>query len=98
MNKSIPYIISVFLFTLLFSGGCSEENNSDLYPYGGDTTGTNDRCPPLTRDIEQEISEDELLDLVQRQTLKYFWDFAEPQSGMARERNTSGNLVTTGGT
>ncbi len=44
------------------------------------------------------ISDDELLTLVQRQTFKYFWDFAHPTSGMARERNTSGDLVTSGGT
>jgi hypothetical protein len=44
------------------------------------------------------VSDDELLDIVQKQTLKYFWDFGHPVSGMARERNTSGDLVTTGGT
>ena len=44
------------------------------------------------------ISDDALLDLVQRQTFKYFWDFGHPTSGMARERNTSGDVVTTGGT
>ncbi len=44
------------------------------------------------------ISDDELLTLVQKQTFKYFWDFGHPVSGMARERNTSGDLVTTGGT
>ena len=44
-----------------------------------------------------EISDDELLTLVQRQTFKYFYDFAHPVSGMARERNSSGNTVTTGG-
>ena len=43
------------------------------------------------------IGDDELLTLVQRQTFKYFWDFAHPASGMARERNTSDNIVTTGG-
>ncbi|RRN77754.1 beta-glucosidase [Pseudoxanthomonas sp. SGD-10] len=43
------------------------------------------------------ISDEELLTLVQKQTFKYFWDFAHPVSGMARERNTSGNLVTSGG-
>ncbi len=43
------------------------------------------------------ISDEELLTLVQQQTFKYFWDFAHPGSGMARERNTSGNTVTTGG-
>lgn len=43
------------------------------------------------------LSDDALLTLVQRQTFKYFWDFAHPSSGMARERNTSGNTVTSGG-
>lgn len=44
------------------------------------------------------ISDDELLSLVQKQTFRYFWDFGHPVSGMARERTTSGNTVTTGGT
>ncbi|MCU0377820.1 MAG: Ig-like domain-containing protein [Bacteroidales bacterium] len=44
------------------------------------------------------ISDTELLDLVQRQTFRYFYDFAHPSSGMARERNSSGDVVTTGGT
>lgn len=49
------------------------------------------------------ISDSALLDLVQKQTLKYFWDFAHPVSGMARERSNEafdyGNeVVTTGGT
>lgn len=43
------------------------------------------------------ISDNELLTLVQHQTFKYFWDFAHPTSGLARERNTSGDIVTTGG-
>jgi hypothetical protein len=52
---------------------------------GLDTTDiVNDRCPRLVRVIEHELAEDDLLDLVQQQTLKYFWDFAEPNSGMAR--------------
>lgn len=44
------------------------------------------------------IDNNALLDMVQRQTFKYFWDFGHPVSGMARERNTSGDLVTSGGT
>ena len=43
------------------------------------------------------ITDEELLTLVQQQTFKYFWDFAHPASGMARERNSSGDLVTSGG-
>ncbi len=44
------------------------------------------------------ITDEELLTLIQKQTFRYFYDFAHPSSGMARERNTSGDIVTTGGT
>ena len=43
------------------------------------------------------LTDDELLTLIQRQTFKYYYDFAHPASGMARERNTSGDNVTIGG-
>ncbi|HVW97646.1 MAG TPA: glucoamylase family protein [Mucilaginibacter sp.] len=48
-----------------------------------------DKFPPIT--------DNQLLDLVEKQTLKYFTDFGHPVSGLARERNTSGDVVTTGG-
>ncbi|HEY4150678.1 MAG TPA: glucoamylase family protein [Chitinophagaceae bacterium] len=56
-------------------------------------------APPVSKDI----SDSALLDLVQKQTVRYFWDFAHPVSGMARERSnvTPGygpEVVTTGGT
>lgn len=38
-----------------------------------------------------------LLDMVQQATFKYFWDYAHPVSGMARERLGSDEIVTTGG-
>lgn len=50
------------------------------------------------------VSDDALLDLVQRQTLRYFWDFGHAASGLARERSNSVpqydcmDTVTTGGT
>jgi hypothetical protein len=50
------------------------------------------------------LSDDALLDRVQRQTLRYFWDFGHPASGMARERSNPvpgydfRDTVTTGGT
>lgn len=43
------------------------------------------------------ISDEQLLDKVQEATFQYFWDFGHPVSGLARERNTSGETVTTGG-
>jgi len=44
------------------------------------------------------IPDNQLLDTVQRRTFRYFWEFGHPVSGMSRERNSSGDLVTTGGT
>jgi len=43
------------------------------------------------------ISDDDLLTLTQKQTFKYFWDLADPASGMALERKGSGPTVTSGG-
>ncbi|HMG13942.1 MAG TPA: glucoamylase family protein, partial [Saprospiraceae bacterium] len=43
------------------------------------------------------ISDDALLTLVQSQTFKYFYDYAHPVSGLARERFGSGDIVTSGG-
>ena len=44
------------------------------------------------------ISDNSLLDLVQQQTFKYFWDNGHPVSGLARERsNATQETVTSGG-
>lgn len=43
------------------------------------------------------VADSLLLDLVQRQTFRYFWEFGHPVSGLARERNSSGDVVTSGG-
>jgi len=53
----------------------------------------------------EQLSEDSLLNLVQYQTFQYFWEGAEPNSGMACERihldniypSNDKNIVTTGG-
>ena len=44
-----------------------------------------------------KIATDELLDLVQEKTFSYFWDYAHPSCGLARERLGSGDTVTSGG-
>jgi hypothetical protein len=44
-----------------------------------------------------QISDTALLTLVEQQTFKYFWDFGHPVSGLARERTSSADIVTTGG-
>lgn len=63
-------------------------------------TGKQSRSPGFNK-----ISDDSLLTLIQYKTFKYFWDGAEPVSGMARERfhedgvypDNDKNIVTTGG-
>ncbi len=51
----------------------------------------------------KNLSDSALVELVQKQTFRYFWDFAHPVSGMSRERsnvayNYGNEVVTTGGT
>jgi hypothetical protein len=51
----------------------------------------------------KNLSDSALLDLVQKQTFRYFWDFAHPVSGMARERSNTDagyghETIATGGT
>src|SRR5690606_12216737 len=86
-------ILSTCFFILVFLAltGCKENNNKSLAENAGEDP--------------DRLSQEELLDRVQRQTLKYFWDYAEPNSGMARERfhpdgdypRNDAHIVTTGG-
>ncbi|MEG0189199.1 MAG: beta-glucosidase, partial [Algoriella sp.] len=54
----------------------------------------------------QTKQENKLLDKVQKQSIQYFWDYAEPHSKLARERfhpdgfyqENDSNIITTGGT
>lgn len=56
-------------------------------------------------DSDEKISEDSLFNLVQYRTFQYFWEGAEPNSGLARERyhvdgeypQNDQNVVTSGG-
>lgn len=53
--------------------------------------------------IIPNLTDEQLLDLVQRQTFRYFWDFGHPVSGLSRERSNiaydyGDEVVTTGGT
>lgn len=83
-------------------GGCSSDSDApdvvETPPPPPDDP--EDPEPPA----EPQITDEELLDLTQEETFKYFWDFAESNSGAARERYIPGNpsqdqnVVTTGGT
>jgi hypothetical protein len=58
---------------------------------------------PTSVPAPARLSDEALLDLVQRQTLRYFWEFGHPTSGLARERSNTTfgyghETCTTGGT
>lgn len=84
---------TLFALMLVFFSSCKNSEETAL-------------SKPKEVSYSVSLSDEQLLDAVQRQTLKYFWDYAEPNSGMARERfHPNGNypkndahVVTTGGT
>ena len=65
-----------------------------------------DDARTVRKSYAEGISDDSLLTLTEYRTFRYFWDGAEPNSGMARERfhvdgvypENDKNVVTTGGT
>ena len=59
--------------------------------------------PFTSTDRLKNLPDSALLELVQKQTFRYFWDFGHPVSGMSRERSNiaygyGNEVVTTGGT
>jgi hypothetical protein len=44
------------------------------------------------------MNEEELLTSIQQATLRYFWEYGHPVSGLAHERKGSGDTCTSGGT
>jgi len=96
MKKFFGLIIVGFL---AFS--CS--SSDDASPVIDDGDNGNTDPDPQTEISFDPIDNNELMDIVQRETFKYFWDYAESNSGAARERfhpndpANSANVVTTGG-
>jgi len=95
--KSLLKYFSLLNIVVLFLA-CSDDSGPGYQePYIPDPGNGEEPVPQLT--------DEELLNLVQERTFNYFWDFAEPNSGMARERSQDDayggdapHIVTTGGT
>lgn len=92
--KKLLFILTLGIWAAVIGAGC--DNRESTTPA--------EKLPSDDGEVT-EISEDSLLTLTQERTFQYFWDGAEPNSGMARERyHMDGNypqndkhIVTTGG-
>ncbi|NMH26962.1 beta-glucosidase [Flavobacterium sp. SE-s28] len=90
----MKFLRLILLIPFLISCGCSDNNTSVTEPTTDDTV--DDTPDPVYTDAE-------LLDRVQQESFKYFWDYAESNSKLARERyhtdepSVDEHLVTTGG-
>jgi hypothetical protein len=83
----IDILTIILLFSLFFLQACGSDSSTGSEP------------PTPDPEPQPTLSDEELMDVVQEQTFKYFFEFAESNSGMALERsNGSATLVTTGGT
>lgn len=86
----------VFFSIFFISCSSSDDQTQDI----SDDTPTEIPDEEESEEPDEEIpslSEEELLDKVQKQTFMYFWDFAGSNSGLAKERSSDNNTVTTGG-
>lgn len=87
-----PFIVKILklfiLFPFIFSCSCSDSKDTPA-----------EIVPPPA----ETLTDDQLLDLAQQDALKYFWEYAETNSKLARERyhtdnpSVDQNIVTTGG-
>jgi len=90
MKKSKIVFVSFLFAVLSTSNGCNSTKSGK----------------ELSDPDKTELSDEDLFALVQKQTFMYFWDGAEPNSGLARERyhvdevypDNDKNIVTSGGT
>jgi len=62
-----------------------------------DSSGNESSLSDSAYAITHTMNDEEFLDMVQRATFRYFWDYGHPVSGLSRERLGSGETVTIGG-
>ena len=90
MQRTTTIILSILIFTTFHCSGQSKKNSKSNSTVDSSLI------------INKSLTDEQLLDLVQKQTFRYFWDFAHPVSGLARERSNTENYghetTTIGGT
>lgn len=74
----MKFFSACLLFLLLLAGSVTRAQHAAGYPNRIDPVG-----------IIRNLSDSALLDVVQRQTFRYFWNYAHPVSGLARERDNT---------
>ena len=94
-NKSMKlnsFLNTIYLIatTIVIAGYSSCANPNNINPPPADVG----FVPDETMEV---IPFEDLLTLTQAQTFKYFWDFAEPISGLAKEDSSRPNIITMGG-
>lgn len=88
---NIKRVLKISTFCLVFLAILNScENPNDITPPPADVG----EIPDTPVEV---LPFEELLDLVQERTFDYFWDFAEPVSGLAKERSQSSETITIGG-
>ncbi|MBU1096279.1 MAG: T9SS type A sorting domain-containing protein [Bacteroidetes bacterium] len=89
-------VVSGKNYISLFSGnvGVSGKYKLSAYDFAGNESLLTDSVMTLT----SIMSDDEFLDMTQRATFRYFWDYSDPNSGLARERYPNDPACAIGGT
>lgn len=88
----IKYCISILILSLFLVQCSSDSGNTPV-----------NQNPPPNPPANTSYTDTELIDMVQKDALKYFWDYAETNSKLARERyhvdnpGQDANVVSTGG-
>ena len=84
--------MKILATAILLCGSCSSETTSGTEPN-----------PPTPVDPPKTYTDPEIVEMVQKDALKYFWDYAQSNSKLARERYHTDNpgqdahVVSTGG-
>ena len=96
--RKLKFFIPVIVLTITIACVTKNKNKSGL-------SGTDGQQKLSSDSASRIISDSALLDVVEKQTFQYFFDGAEPVSGMGRERIHEDNdypdndqmIVTSGG-
>ncbi|MFA3783952.1 glucoamylase family protein [Melioribacteraceae bacterium 4301-Me] len=82
-------------FLSLFHGSVGIRNMFKISAV--DNSGNESALSDSVVTLTHEMTDDEFLDMVQRATFRYFWDYADSNSGLARERYPDDTTCTIGG-